>query len=260
MTFLSHFLVILFVIYLQRKKLHYFELICKAYIKKDIPFNHSFEVISKYISFSMAQDAVLKELHEKERTFKHYSFGSFYPIEKERVYKKGNSYEFRLRSPNESFIDTLSKTLRQNIDNPHFLIVEVSKKMVKQFFIAELYSVTPIIVTSAKGLFWTIDKDGDIMKLQTLLHNNLEKKYHTFYGEELKAGQNFIQFSQIKNQKPQSIWTSKNGKSFRFFGNKFRIVPNEDEASQKLAFLALSCGLGEKNSFGGGFCLAKGLE
>ena len=44
----------------------------------------------------------------------------------------------------------------------------------------------------------------------------------------------------------------------RFFGNKFRIVPNEDEVSQKLAFVALACGLGEKNSFGGGFCIGGG--
>lgn len=43
----------------------------------------------------------------------------------------------------------------------------------------------------------------------------------------------------------------------RLFGNKFKIVPNEDEVSQKLAFVALACGLGEKQSYGGGFCLWK---
>jgi len=49
------------------------------------------------------------------------------------------------------------------------------------------------------------------------------------------------------------------GKSIRvrLFGNKLKIVPNEDETSQKLAFVALSCGLGEKQSYGGGFCLWK---
>jgi len=212
----------------------------------------------------MAQDKELKELHDKERVYKHYAFGNFYPIEKERVYKKGNSYQFRLRSPNESFIDKLSQTLRQNIDNPNFLTVEVSKKVVKQFFISELYSVTPVVVTSGKRLSWTIDRDGDIMKLQRLLHDNLEKKYNYFYGEELESSQNFIQLLEIKNRKAQRIWTTKEDKgkkvSFHFIGNKFRIVPNEDEVSQKLAFLALSCGLGEKNSFGGGFCIAKGLR
>lgn len=35
---------------------------------------------------------------------------------------------------------------------------------------------------------------------------------------------------------------------------------NEDKVSQKLAFIALACGLGEKNSFGGVFCLGKGIR
>ena len=79
----------------------YFELICTAYIKKDIRFKDSFEVISKYISSSMAQNKELKALHEKGRVFKHYAFGNFYPIEKEKVYKKGNSYQDNaLKFPN----------------------------------------------------------------------------------------------------------------------------------------------------------------
>ncbi len=242
----------------------YYELKCTAYLKKDIAFKESFEVLSKYISFSMAQTPELKALHEK-KGYKFYNFGNFYPIEKDKIYKKGNSYHFTIRSPNESFIDILSKTLRQNIDNPYFLVVETNKKTVKQFFVSELYSLTPVIVAVDKKVFWTIDRDGDIMKLQRLLHDNLEKKYFYFYGEKVKLTQNFIQLLEIKNHKPQRIWTSKTDKeqkvvSFHFIGNKFRIVPNEDEVSQKLAFMALSCGLGEKNSFGGGFCLGKGLR
>ena len=75
----------------------------------------------------MAQSEEFKKLHD-QTGFKHYNFGNFYPIEKEQVYKKGNSYTFRLRSLDEKFIDELSKTLRQNIDNPNFLVVESHKK------------------------------------------------------------------------------------------------------------------------------------
>ena len=237
----------------------YFELTCTAYLKKEIDFKESFEILSKYISFSMAQSQELEKLH-KQKGYKYYSFGNFYPIEKEKIYKKGNTYQFKLRSPDASFIDKLSQTLRENINNPHFMVVEVSKRTIKQFFISELYSVTPVIITTENGMFWTMDKDGDIMKLHKQLHDNLEKKYVDFYGEKLQGEQNFIQLLEVKNRQPQNIWLSKNGKSFRFFGNKFRIVPNEDDVSQKLAFLALSCGLGEKNSFGGGFCLGKGVK
>ncbi|CAA6826342.1 MAG: Conserved protein [uncultured Sulfurovum sp.] len=207
----------------------------------------------------MAQVESLKKLHE-ERGFKHYNFGNFYPIEKEQVYKKGNSYKFTLRSLDVQLIDKLSKTLRANIDNPYFLVVETDKRVIKQFFISELYSATPVIVTVERGLYWSIDKDGDILKLQKQLHDNLEKKYQEFYNEPIKGEENFIQLLEIKNKYPQSIYMTKNRKDVRFFGNKFRIVPNEDEVSQKLAFVALACGLGEKNSFGGGFCISGGKK
>ncbi|PHS41286.1 MAG: CRISPR-associated endoribonuclease Cas6 [Sulfurovum sp.] len=243
----------------------YFELKCTAYLKKDIPFKESFEILSKYISFSMAQDKELKKLHDK-KGFKHYCFGGLFPIEREKIYKKGHSYSFSIRSLDEQMMESLSSELRKNIDNPNLLIVETTKRVQKQFFVSELYSVTPVVITVENGFHWTMEKDGDILKLQKQLHDNLEKKYHDFYGESLEGVQNFIQLLEIKNRVPQTIPMTrkdqKTGKvsSFRFFGNKLRIVPNEDEVSQKLAFVALGAGLGEKNSFGGGFCLGKGLR
>ncbi len=232
----------------------YFELICTAYLKRDISFKKGFENISKYISYSMAQTKELKLLHENIG-FKLYSFGNFFPIESSKIYQKGKNYTFTLRSLDEKFIDTLSQTLRQNINNPNFLVVETQKKVVREFFISEIYSATPVIVTTKKNLFWTFEKDGDILKLQKQLHDNLEKKYQAFYNQKLKPFQNFIQLLEIKNKTPQIIEFTKDDKKIKFFGNKFKIVPNEDEISQKLAFVALACGLGEKNSFGGGFCL-----
>jgi len=241
--------------------MYYFELTCTAYIKRDIAFKESFEILSKYISYSMAQNEKLKALHNKECTFKYYSFGGLFPIEKDKIYKKGNTYTFVLRSLDETFIEILSKILRENIHHQYLQVVDTHKRSVKQFFVNELYSVTPVIVTVENGFYWTMEKDGDIIKLQKQLHDNLEKKYHDFYGEKIEGKQNFIQLLEIKNRVPQTIQMSKKdmktGKvtSFRFFGNKFKIIPNEDEVSQKLAFVALACGLGEKNSFGGGFCL-----
>ena len=237
----------------------YFELTCTAYLKRDIPFKKGFENISKYISYSMAQTKELKLLHENIG-FKLYSFGNFFPIESSKIYQKGKNYTFALRSLDEKFIDTLSQTLRQNINNPNFLVVETQKKVVREFFITELYSATPVIVTTRKNLFWTFEKDGDILKLQKQLHDNLEKKYQAFYNQKLKPFQNFIQLLEIKNKTPQIIEFTKDDKNIKFFGNKFKIVPNEDEVSQKLAFVALGAGLGEKNSFGGGFCLSGGVR
>ncbi len=236
----------------------YFELTCTAYLKKDIGFKDSFEIISKFISYSMMQLDELKRIHSS-KGYKFYTFNNFYPIENNQVYKKGNTYKFKIRTINEKFTK-ITDALRSNINNPHFTAVEVHTKQVKQFFVSELYSITPVVSINSDGKYWTFDMDGDIVKLQKLLQDNLEKKYTNFYNQDIKPTQNFIQLLEIKNRKPQNIWINKNGKKFRFFGNKFKIIPNEDEVSQKLAFLALGCGLGEKNSFGGGFCLGKGLK
>ena len=235
----------------------YFELTCTAYLKKDVTFKDSFEIISKFISYSMMQLDELKHIHSS-KGYKFYTFNNFYPIENNQVYKKGNAYKFKIRTIDEKFTK-ITDALRSNINNPYFTAVEVNIKQVKQFFVSELYSVTPIISINSDGKYWTFDMDGDIVKLQKLLQDNLEKKYTSFYNQDIKPTQNFIQLLEIKNRKPQNIWVKKDYKMFRFFGNKFKIIPNEDEISQKLAFLALGCGLGEKNSFGGGFCLGRGI-
>ncbi len=237
----------------------YFELICMAYLKKSIDFKESFEKLAKYISFSMAQDATLKVLHQRSG-FKLYTFGGLLPLENEKIYKQGRSYRFGIRSLDENLIDTLADELRKNINNPDLQILETVKKSYPKRFIQELYTVTPAIITTEKNLFWTMEKDGDILRLQRQLHDNLEKKYQNFYGEKLEPLQNFIQLIEIKNKKPQTIRITKEGKKIRFFGNKFKIIPHEDEISQKLAFIAMGAGLGEKNSFGGGFCVSGGAR
>ena len=247
----------------------FFELICTAYIKKDIEYMDIFESISKYLNYCLCQDKHYEQLHTKNE-FKPYCFSGFVKLdgrpEKDKLYKKGSSYKFSLRTIDENFANMMMENLRANINNPDFQVIEVTKRIQKKFFISELYTVTPVIMTikseNEKSYFWTMEKDGDIIKLQNQLQDNLIRKYKLFYGEELELGQNFIQLLEIKNQKPQSIYFNKNLKDekaikVRLLGNKFKIVPNEDEISQKLAFLALSCGLGEKQSYGGGFILSK---
>ena len=234
----------------------YFELTCKVYLKKDIDFRKSFETIRKYISFSMSQLKKFEILHN-QNSFKYYTFNNFTPIQKDRIYKKNRDYKFNIRSLDSELIDTLQIKLRENINNPNFLVIDATKKEIKEFFIEELYSITPVVVTMENGRFWTLKEGKDIFQLYQQLHSNLERKYRAFYKDGLEANENFIRILEVKNQKPQTIQIVKNGKPFKFFGNKFKIIPREDEISQKLAFIALACGLGEKNSFGGGFCVAK---
>jgi CRISPR-associated endoribonuclease Cas6 len=198
--------------------------------------------------------AGLSEIHES-KDYKYYTFGSFLPTEKDKVYQKGKIYKFTIRTLNKTLSMALYNHLKQNINNENFTVVEIYRKEVLQFFINELYSASPVVTSVDNGRFWTIKESGDITQLMELLHNNAKKKFQSFFGQELDIKQNFIQLIEIKNKTPQSIIINKDGKEVRFFGNKLRIIPNEDEVSQKLAFTALACGLGEKNAFGGGFCI-----
>lgn len=246
-----------------------FELKCITYLKQDVSFEDSFDSISKFINYSICQKDEYKQKHN-QNVFNNYCFGSFFPIEKDKLYKKGNTYYFTFRTIDEKFAKELSNLLRANINNPYLQIVQVEKRDIKQFFISEIYSATPVIISLKKEnekshqLFWTLEKSGDIIELQKQLQENLIKKYEEFFGEKLNVSQNFIQLLEIKNHKPQSVCftTTKNEmqKKIRLIGNKFRIVPNEDEISQKLAFLSLGVGLGEKISYGAGFCVSKGMR
>lgn len=245
----------------------YYELKCTTYVKKDLDFQDSFDGLSKFINYAICQNEEFKNLHEQNR-FKHYCFSSFYPIEKDGIYKQGRTYNFKLRALDKNFIETLSNSLRENINNPNMQVLSTEFKTIKQFFISELYSITPTItiVDNGDGVpkTWTIKNDGDIMRLTKQLHENLKKKYESFYNEELHPAQNFIQLLEVKNQKPQSIYfTKKQGetsKKIRLLGNKFNLHVNEDEVSQKLAFMALGSGLGEKQGYGAGFVAGKGLR
>ena len=241
-----------------------FELKCKAYLKTNIELKSSFDVLSKYLNYSIYQNEIYKN---KDTSIKNYCFGNFYPTESDKIYKKNNVYEFVIRSIDEEFIDELEKAIIENMNNSFLIVLSAVKKEIDQFFIRELYSATPVIVSQKKDdtgrqLYWSLDYNGDMEILQNQLQKNLEKKLKLFYPDDMDVSNNFIDEIEIKNIKPQSIYfkTIKNQKEklVRLIGNKFKIVPKKDDLSQKLAFLSLGVGLGEKSSFGGGFCLGRG--
>jgi len=235
--------------------MNYYELECKVYLKRDIEINKSFNIINKFISFSLARGGY-EEFHNKN-IYKMYVFNSLYPFTINEPYKKGKIYSFKLRTIDFELAKAFQKNLPQNTNNPDFMFLESPVIEFKQKFITELKTITPTIITTQNREFWSLFRDGDILTLQKQLHNNLEKKYKQYFNEEIKPIQNFIQHIEVLNKKQQSIEITKNQKPFKLWGNKFKIIPNDDEISQKLATLAMAVGLGEKNAYGAGFCMAK---
>lgn len=104
------------------KVMKIFELRCTAYLKLDINFDESFDCISKFINYSICQKEEYLLKHKKN-IFNNYSFGSFMPIEKKKLYRKGNTYNFTLRTIDEKFSLELVNLLRENINNPFLQIL-----------------------------------------------------------------------------------------------------------------------------------------
>jgi CRISPR-associated endoribonuclease Cas6 len=137
----------------------------------------------------------------------------------------------------------------QDYESSDMRIVSTEIREIKQKHIDFLETITPAIVT-VDGKPWLLD--GDILLLVQRIHANAEKKFKFFCNEEIGEVEDyFIEKLKILNKKPACY----SYKGIKLLGNKFRIKVNEDEKSQKLAFIVLSSGLSEKNSsLGAGFC------
>ena len=222
---------------------------CKVILKKDIYFRDAFSKIAHYVYWTLSQNDKFREFH-KEKYIKHYVISNFYKPEIDKIYKKDKIYHFEIRSIDRGLINYLQNNLKKNINNPDFLVIDTEFRYKKQKFIKEIISLTPTIITLPNGRFWTMKESGDIILLQKQLTINLLKKYALDKYKEYECD-NFIEMIEILNHKPQTI-TIKN--NIKLFGNLFKIVPKSDSFSQNLAFYALGVGLGEKNTYGGGFC------
>lgn len=229
--------------------MEFYELTITTLLQENTFFTESNEKIGNLISAAMRLDAELA-LRHKENSYKLYSFGGLYPVEKDKQYKAGRVYIFKLRSLERAFILKI-KQLLPEVKNSSFKILAAEMKTCKQRYISELYTITPAVST-VDNRNWVVG--DDFLLLQERIQMNLEKKYKAFFHEELQPIQSFIQLIEIVNSKPIRI----KYKNTSLVGNKVRIQIQGDAISQKLAFTALACGLLEKNSsIGCGFCSAR---
>lgn len=228
--------------------MHYFELTTTVYLLKNVAFNEVNEKIAQLINKAMLSDKELAIKHEVNQ-FKNYVFDSLYPREQDKIYKAGKIYVFRIRSLEEYFI-TKIKELFSQVTTDYFKVIAGEVRRYEQRPIKELYTVTPALATIGKNIYW-IPSD-DIKVLIERMNANLFKKYKSYFGISLNEDQLFFERIKILNQKPL-VYKYKNT---NLFGNKFKIAINDDEISQKLAFMTLGVGLLEKNStVGMGFCI-----
>lgn len=221
------------------EKMKVYELTVTYYLKEDLYFTKANEYISKLLNRAFLLDEQLKYQHS-QKGYKFYCFSSFYPIEPEKTYKAGKVYVFTIRTLHESWANKMQRLLPKVKHNGKVLAVECKKRVLGH--IESLYTLTPALITVDNGRYWV---PGDDFKLfEDQFNTNACKKYKAFYGKELQPINSFIQSIQMVSKKPISY----HYKQTKLLGNKFNIIVNEDEISQKLAKVIIGCGLGEKNS------------
>ena len=223
--------------------MHFYELKIELSLKNKIHFQTSPEVIGKLIATALINSGY--ESHN-ENKIKNYVFSNL-EIRAKNGWYEGDNF-FRFRSFDKDLILKLSNSLLTYEDNI-FKINSLSSKVIHQKPIKLLETSNPVFVKVSPKLFWTFEKDGDIMKYIKLLHQNALRKSKLI--EPVETDENFIEYMEFLNRKPFTF----KYKNSKFFGFKLKIYPKDDEISQKLAFIVAGMGIGEKNSaVGGGFC------
>ena len=214
-------------------------------LKAPIHFQKAPEAVSKLISTALIKSGY--ELHHENKP-KNYVFSNLGKANKDGFFEKSGQISFR------SFKEDMAKLVYSSLifyEDNIFKINSVSMKKVKFRPIKTIINLNPVFVVLKNGDFWTFNKTGEMISLFEAINKNLIRKYESIFCETLQNPNWFVEYIQVKNNKPFTYYY----KGIKFFGYKFYTHPKNDEISQKLAFIAMGAGLGHKNSsVGGGYC------
>lgn len=222
--------------------MEYYEVKVFIQMNEDIKSDKMYEVISKYINYSLLNDSGLSSIHEIN-CFKFYTFSLPIPIEEGRIYKRGRIYSFNIRSISSELIMRMASSLAKGCKS--FALEGKVCNVYRYKGIDKLISLTPVVITLQNGRYLTADESDKIAESIT---NNAIRKYKAYYGESVEC--EFISDYNIKNKRLIQIPY----KNTCIMGNKIDIEVRADADSQKLAHLVAATGVGEKNSIGAGYC------
>lgn len=230
---------------------YYYELLVKVYLLQDVKKEQCGCSLGRYINFSMQKDDMLKKLHLNSN-LKHYCFSHLYPIEKDKVYKRNQIYQFRLRTSDADLFIRFQKVL-SDLRNDTFITLTVEPfEKSRNKTIHAISTITPVITTirtEDKLRCYCNEKDGEEYAKAAIL-DNLTHKYNKLNNIIINTKFETI-FEEIKEQK---VYIPIMYKDILFLGYKYNMYFKSNELAQTFATIALAEGIGEKNSAcGAGF-------
>lgn len=226
------------------------ELSLKIYLKKDIAMEESQIEISKIIDNCLTRDEELLNFHVKNQ-FKNYTFSSFYPIEKKKIYLAGKIYTVTIRTVDEKLLKHFQKFL-DNESSKALKALTMIVKILPEKYIERIYSITPVVAKFENG-YWRTNESVEIFEKR--LKENLIKKYNDFTKQKINEEFDLFTFMKFDNHKPIAT----KYKEIKILGDKVTLNIAENKLAQELAYFALGVGLLEMSSRGLGFVNYKWL-
>ena len=225
-------------------RLKVFEILLKVYLLKDIDVYESQNNILKLIDNTLGKTEETLNFHNKN-DFKNYCFNSFYPLEKDGVYKNGNIYTVIIRTVDRNLAIYFNNKLPYSY-TPFIKALTSEIRIVPARKIRKIYSITPLVIKNDNG-YW---KNAlEINDFERRIKENLIKKYNNIFNKNIDENFKLYKSIEFKNRVPISI----SYKEKKLLGDKITLEIVEDDISQELAYMALGTGIGEMNARGMGF-------
>lgn len=221
-----------------------YEIKIKLYLLKDIKIEETQTYLAYFIDSVMVKDNMFLGIHETNQ-YKFYTFDSLYPLAKNGVYQKDNSYVFRIRTLDYQLAQYLYDTLAKN-RTKEFQGLTAEVKIIKPKLIKKIYTLTPVILKTEQGYWKNNIKTEDF---EERLKTNLIKKYKEITSEDINEDFQLYYQINFKNKVP----ISRKYKGIKLLGDMIELEIAENDNAQKLAMLAIGAGLLEMNARGFGF-------
>ena len=232
------------------EKMKVWELALKVYLKKDIPMEECQIQISRIIDNCLIKDKELLDFHNSNE-YKNYTYNSFCPIEKNKVYLSGKVYTINIRTVDERLVKYFQKFLENEV-NEVLKALTLQVKIISKKHIERVYSITPVVM-KLEGGYWRTNESLEIFEKR--LKENLIKKYNNFTNQKINEDFDLFTFIKFDNIKPICI----KYKDIKMLGDKVTLNVSENDLAQDLAYFALGTGLLEMNARGYGFINYKWL-
>lgn len=221
-----------------------FEYKLRVRLLKSFEYVKASEAVSYFLDSALGKEEDFRKLHER-REYKYYTMDSFYPCEKDGIYKQGKIYAIRIRTVKQELAEYFSRMLIHHTSGEmEGLTGEL--RIIPKKQLERVYSLTPVIIKTEKG-YWR--EHMSVPEFEDRIKINLIKKYNQFNHTKIEENFQLYNLIEFKNKVPVKVPY----KNITLLGDKINLIASNDPMAQELLYFSLGTGFGENNGRGAGF-------